>query len=261
MTRQHILAFDVETYPDSELVEATSGTDLAHFREGLKQRTGSDFLPPVYHIPIAIAFLRVDPVDHIDVEVHTGSLADERALIEVFWQRCNETLGTEDRATRNGTGLLVSFNGTEFDIPVLELRSLKYALRGNMLVRDPAVHFDVPLFLANYQPARRRGLRLLTLSKLTGLPGKAMIEGSQVQSYFDAGRLAEVGKYCLLDVLQTYLLFLRCQLLAGMTQSEYESAIRSLSFFLSASSDPNVKGAFAYLEDAVRNTLGVESVS
>lgn len=253
-----ILAFDIETYPDTKLVETTHGVGLTAFREDLRRRTGSDFLPPIYHIPIAIAFLKTDAsFRDISVEVHTGVLDDERSLLEMFWRHCREVL--EAKGSSDRRGLLVSFNGTDFDIPVLEVRALKYALSANPLVRDPACHFDVPLFLANYQPARKRGLHLATLAKLIGLPGKAMLDGSQVQSRFEMGSLNEIGKYCLLDVLQTYFLFLRCQLLNGMDPGDYENAVRSLAAFLSTSDDPNVEGAFVYLENALRTTLAVES--
>ena len=247
MRQPEILVFDIETYPDSSLVEAANGTDLARFREELNRRTGSDFLPTVYHVPIAVAFLRTDKTfSEISVEVHTAVPAEERSLIEMFWNKSGEILGTTREHPRGG--VLVSFNGTEFDIPVLETRALKYALQANPLVRDASSHFDIPLFLAHDVPARKRGLHLAALAKLVGLPGKTVLDGSQVRSTFDNGGLSEIGRYCLLDVLQTYFLYLRCQLLRGMSLDDYESAIRSLSVFLSNSEDSNVRAVFQHLE-------------
>jgi 3'-5' exonuclease len=252
MKHQEILVFDIETYPDSSLVEATSGIDLAHFREDLKRRTGSDFLPVPYHVPIAIAFLKTDRAfREINVEVHTAVPAEERSLVETFWNTSGAILGMTAEYARKG--LLVSFNGTEFDIPVLEMRALKYALQANPLVRDSASHFDIPLFLAHNVPARKRGLHLATLAKLIGLPGKALLNGDQVQATFDEGGLSEIGKYCLLDVLQTYLLYLRCQLLVGMNVDEYETAIRSFGEFLTNSRDFNVRAVYHHFE----NTLSI----
>jgi len=251
MERSQILAFDVETYPDANLVEATHGIGLADFRKDLKARTGSDFLPQIYHIPIAIAYLRTDTsFREVCVEVHTGTLPEEQSLVERFWRHCDSVFGAAGSSEQGG--LLVSFNGAEFDVPVLEVRALKYALRANPRARDPRFHFDVPLFLANAQLTRNRGLHLATLAKLIGLPGKAMLDGSQVQSQFELGLLSEIGKYCLLDVLQTYLLFLRCQVLQGLSFVEYRGAVRSLGDFLSTSTDPNVVGASVYLESALR---------
>jgi predicted PolB exonuclease-like 3'-5' exonuclease len=253
-----VLVFDIETYPDAGLIQAAHGIELAAFRKDLKSRTGSDFLPPIYHIPIVIAVLWADSsFRNISAAVHTADLGDERSLVQMFWRHCDEVLGTPGNTARGG--LLVSFNGTEFDVPVLELRALKYTLRANAHARDPEYHFDVPFFLANFQPSRRRGLHLATLSKLIGLPGKAMLDGSEVQSQFERGNLREIGKYCLLDVLQTYLLFLRCQVLQGMSATQYGDAVRSLTDFLSSSEDPNVTGASVYLESALSRADGVES--
>lgn len=257
MVWPRILAFDIETYPDAGLVEATHGTDLAHFREDLKARTGSDFLPPIYHSPIAIGVLRTETSFR---EPHAEVLTidrGERSIVEAFWRQCDDVLGVT--GSPEGGGLLVSFNGTEFDVPVLELRALKHGLRANLRARHPTSHFDVPLFLANSQPSRKRGLHLATLSKLVGLPGKAMLDGGQVQARFEMGLLDEIGKYCMLDVLQTYLLFLRCQMLSGMTLSDYDAAVRSLADLLSTSEDPAVVGASVYLENALRAALSVES--
>jgi predicted PolB exonuclease-like 3'-5' exonuclease len=258
MESRKILAFDIETYPDLKLVEA-QGTDLSSFRDELKRRTGSDFLPPIFHVPIAIAFLEVhSEFREMRVEVLTAVPDQERSLVGAFWQKCDDLFGATDNGENNG--LLVSFNGMEFDIPVLEIRALKYALRGNLRARDSEFHFDVPLFLANYQPSRKRGLRLATLSQLAGLPGKALLEGSMVESRFKSGLLREIGTYCLLDVLQTYFLFLRCQLLSGMTSSAYIAALRSFTLFLSTSDDPNVREVFSYLEGPLQSAISVESV-
>jgi len=71
--------------------------------------------------------------------------------------------------------------------------------------------------------------------------------------------LGEIGKYCLLDVLQTYLLFLRCQVLKGMNLPEYDSAVRSLADFLATSEDPNVVGTSVHLENALKMARDVEA--
>lgn len=248
---RRILAFDIETYPDVHLIEA-EGNSLASFREELKNKTGSAFLPPLYHIPIAIAFLWADLKSHeVSTQVLTGTLGQENFLIETFWRNCDDLIGRQEAV--RGEGLLVSFNGNQFDIPVLELRSLKYGLRGNPLVREPAFHFDVPLFLANYKDSLKRSLRLSALSKLVGLPGKPMMDGSLVQSRFESGALDEIGRYCLLDVLQTYILFMRCQLLCGGSQDDYEESIRALALFFATSQDPSIRELSSYLSDSLRS--------
>jgi predicted PolB exonuclease-like 3'-5' exonuclease len=41
------------------------------------------------------------------------------------------------------------------------------------------------------------------------------MNGAMVQEYYESGRLAEIHRYCLTDVIQTYFLFLRVELMRG----------------------------------------------
>ena len=53
-----------------------------------------------------------------------------------------------------------------------------------------------------------------------------MIEGEDVEYLFRQGRQKEINQYCITDVLQTYLLFLRVELLRGkLGTAEYEAAV------------------------------------
>ena len=58
------------------------------------------------------------------------------------------------------------------------------------------------------------------LAKLIGLPGKYTIAGEDVEYLFRQGRLKEINQYCMTDVLQTYLLFLRVELLRGKLDAQ-----------------------------------------
>ncbi len=240
------LVFDIETYPDKKLIEHVHGKDVQEFRAELARQTGSDFLPTIFHIPIAIAVLLTDAeFGTLRIEVRTAPPEQERELLEYFWATSNEI------AASSG-GTLVSFNGSDFDLRVLEQRALRYALRCNTAFRGLDHHFDIPLFLANFQPARKRGLTLNALSKHLGLAGKPILEGSQVQSAFERGDLQQIGQYCLLDVVQTYLIFLRCQVLLGLQHSLYERAVEAISTYIAESSDPCVRGVGLHIGEAVQ---------
>jgi len=53
-------------------------------------------------------------------------------------------------------------------------------------------------------------------SKVIGLPSKPDdIDGSQVEALINAGRIEVVADYCKNDVLNTYLIWLRHELLRG----------------------------------------------
>jgi predicted PolB exonuclease-like 3'-5' exonuclease len=67
------------------------------------------------------------------------------------------------------------------------------------------------------------------LAKLIGLPGKYNIEGEDVEYLYRQGRQKEINQYCVTDVLQTYLLFLRVELLRGkLDPQSYQTIIAAV---------------------------------
>jgi predicted PolB exonuclease-like 3'-5' exonuclease len=77
----------------------------------------------------------------------------------------------------------------------------------------------------------RGGLNLLL--KVIGLPGKGALDGSRVQDYYEAGRLDEIRRYCRRDVIQTYFLFLRVELMRGrLDQAGYRAASAASAPFM-----------------------------
>jgi predicted PolB exonuclease-like 3'-5' exonuclease len=67
--------------------------------------------------------------------------------------------------------------------------------------------------LAMYQP--RNNAALDDVAKLAGFPGKLGMDGSRVWEAFQGGKIAEIRNYCETDVVNTYLLYLRFQLMRG----------------------------------------------
>ena len=124
---------------------------------------------------------------------------------------------------------LVSWNGSGFDLPVLHYRMLRHGIAAptywdmgerdrdfkwnNYLNRYHARHLDLMDVLAAYQARGRASLEHTAL--LLGLPGKLGMSGDQVFDYWKAGRLAEIRAYCETDVFNTYLVWLRFQLIRG----------------------------------------------
>lgn len=67
------------------------------------------------------------------------------------------------------------------------------------------------------------------MARLIGLPGKVGVDGSQVEGLYRAGQLEVIKSYCLADVAQTSLLFLRFRLLQGaMGYVEYRRCATDL---------------------------------
>lgn len=227
------LVFDIETRVDKALVKQIHDPENAltleqaydKARDQILERSGqqSDFFPLPYHIPIAIATIQADE----NYRIHAlGSLGVDRfseaELITRFWQ------------IFEGAATLVTFNGRGFDLPVLEIQALRHGLslpryfaagtfRGSRY--SDAYHIDLCDFLANFGAAQRRG-SLDVFARLIGLPGKYTIAGEDVEYLFRQGRLKEINQYCMTDALQTFLLFLRVELLRGKLNAEsYRAAI------------------------------------
>ena len=227
------LVFDIETRVDKELVktvydpENALTVDQAYdtARDHILEQSGqkSDFFPVPYHIPIAISTLQADENYRIQSLGCFGvDRFSEMEVISRFWKIFESARQT-----------LVTFNGRGFDLPVLETRALKFGIpieryftggyRGNRY--SDTLHIDLCDYLSNFGAAFRRN-SLDVLAKLIGLPGKYSIEGEDVEYLYRQGRQKEINQYCVTDVLQTWILFLRVELLRGrLNPPNYRLAI------------------------------------
>ena len=237
--------FDIETRIDKSLVQAVYFPQAAEeglsdddvyrrMQQRLREEQGNDFFPLSFHLPISIAVGQVNEervltaVETIQATDTAQSGTAEEALVRAFWER-------QERFS----GALVSFNGRGFDLPVLELQALKHGCRipryfnGKARYRfSDEGHYDLYDFLTNYGVHRLRG-GFNALAKLIGLPGKTGIDGSMVQQLWEDGRLDDIHRYCRSDVIQTYFLFLRVELMRGrITQQQYDTATEQSASFL-----------------------------
>ena len=80
-----------------------------------------------------------------------------------------------------------------------------------------------------------RGLKLDTLCASLNLPGKYDVHGDQVMELFFDGKIDKINEYCESDVLNTYWLFLKYELLRGnLTLDDYADDISVMSEWLAA---------------------------
>jgi hypothetical protein len=64
------------------------------------------------------------------------------------------------------------------------------------------------------------------LAKLMGFPGKLGMDGSAVWKGYCEGRIGEIRDYCETDVVNTYLVFLRFQLMRGVfDRAHYDAEV------------------------------------
>ncbi|MGE5616903.1 MAG: 3'-5' exonuclease [Bacillota bacterium] len=231
-----VLVFDIETVPDAAGLRRVWGLDasvsdaavveLAMQRR--RQATGSEFLPPHLHRVVAIA-CALREGDTVRVWSLGSAAEGEREIVQRFFD------GIEKY-----TPQLVSWNGSSFDLPVLHYRALVHGIAGccywdlgdnnkdfkynNYLGRFHTRHLDLMDVIAGYQ--NRAWAPLDEIARLTGLPGKLGMDGSQVWGAFTRGEIAAIRDYCETDVANTYLLFLRFQLIRGiLTAEEYEKEV------------------------------------
>jgi predicted PolB exonuclease-like 3'-5' exonuclease len=82
-------------------------------------------------------------------------------------------------------------------------------------------HIDLQEILTNYGSTWFRG-GLNLAATLLGKPGKMHVQGDMVYDMYCAGRIAEINEYCRCDVLDTYFVFLRANVLMGKLTLEQE---------------------------------------
>lgn len=225
----NVFVFDIETVPDvaagrrlyklDELSDADVANAMFHKR---RQEIGSDFLRHYLHRVVAIsAVLRTR--DQLKVWSLGSPESPERELIERFFAGVERYSPT-----------LVSWNGRGFDLPVLHYRALFHSVPAprywetgegdasfrwnNYISRFHQRHTDLMDVIAGYEG--RCTAPLDELATLLGFPGKMGMNGAQVWDSYQAGDLAGIRNYCETDVLNTFLVFLRFELIRGRLSPE-----------------------------------------
>jgi len=231
--------FDIETRIDKKLLNQVffSGEGIdddeacRRYFDDRRKRGASDFPPITLHVPISIAIGDVAD-NHVLRSVESLAMADysEEKLVREFWERADRF-----------SGCLVTFNGRVFDLPVLELQALRYGIAAPAHFVEPGGgrsryietrHLDLCDFIANHGAIRLQGGMNLLL-KMIGMPGKGETDGSQVQEMYETGRLDDIHRYCRNDVIQTYFLFLRTELMRGrIDEGAYRAAYDGSAHFL-----------------------------
>jgi predicted PolB exonuclease-like 3'-5' exonuclease len=243
------LVFDIETVPDVDFGRRRYGLDgladeqVAKAMFALRrQQTGSDFLPPEQQRVVAVS-CALRSGDAFKVW-SLGELAStEGELIQRFFE------GIEKFSPN-----LVSWNGSGFDLPVLTYRALLAGAQAprfwelgdgddtfrynNYLNRYHWRHTDLMDVLSGFH--HRNRVSLASMACLLGLPGKLGFDGAQVWDAWQAGDLAGIRRYCETDVLNTWLIYLRFQLLRGqLGREEHGEELARVRTCLGSSKEPH----------------------
>jgi len=244
------LVFDIETVPDVELgrrIHGLNGLPDAEVAKAMfalrRQETSSDFLPHEQHRIVAISCVR-----RYEDKFNVWSLGDLASPEEELVRRFFDGI---DRYEPD----LISWNGSGFDLPVLHYRALQAGVQAkcywktgdddqafryrSYLSRFHWRHMDLMDILSAYQ--KRASASLEDITGLLGLPGKLGFSGAQVWDAWLAGNLAGIRHYCETDVLNTWLIYLRFELMrAKLTRERYAEEVERVRVFLRNAREPHL---------------------
>jgi predicted PolB exonuclease-like 3'-5' exonuclease len=250
MTMQKVLVFDIETIPDIEGarrlydLHGLSDEDVAravfHKR---RQQANTEFLRHHLHKIVAISAVLASG-DQFRLWSLGDEDSDEQDLLRRFYA------GLERYTPR-----LVSWNGSGFDLPVIQYRSLLYPINAarywdtgqhdasfrsnNYLSRFHQRHTDLMDVLSGHQP--RAAIGLDEIATLCGFPGKSGMDGGAVWQTWLDGDIAKIRSYCETDALNTYLVYLNWERNRGNLGAEqYLQQCDSIRAQLKASEQPHL---------------------
>jgi predicted PolB exonuclease-like 3'-5' exonuclease len=215
VTISNVFAFDIETVPDVEFGRRLHGLDgLSDKQVGYvmqtrqREQTGSEFLSLEQHRVVAISV-----------------------------------------AMRTRDGFKV------WSLPVLHYRGLRHCVQAprywetgdeeqafrwnNYISRFHWRHVDLMDVLSGFQGRGR--VALDRMAQLLGLPGKLGMSGEGVWEAYLEGRIEDIRNYCETDVLNTYLIYLRFELMRGrLTPEEHGRECDLVRSSLRAAGRPHI---------------------
>lgn len=246
----NLFVFDIETVPDITagrkilgLDDSLSDADIAQAMFKLRrEQNGSNFLAHHLHRIVAISCV-LRSHDQVKVWSLGEANSTESELIQRFFAGIEKF-----------TPILVSWNGSGFDLPVIHYRSLIHGIAStcywetgddnqpfrwnNYLNRFHERHTDLMDVLGGYQG--RTNAPLDQMATLCGFPGKMGMSGAHVWEAYQANDIQGIRDYCETDVLNTYLLYMRYQLIRGkLSSDQYDKDCETLKETLAMANKPH----------------------
>ena len=226
-----VFAFDIETVPDVELgrriykLDDLSDKQVGYVMQAKRrEEVGHEFLSYEQQRVVAIS-VALRSRDGFRIWSLGEPHSPEAELLQRFYDGIEKY--TPD---------LVSWNGGGFDLPVLHYRALLHGIAApryweggdedqafrynNYLNRYHTRHLDLMDVLSSFQARARVSLQ--AAATLLGLPGKLGMSGDKVWDAYLDGRIGSIRNYCETDALNTFLIFLRFELMRGrLNRDEY----------------------------------------
>lgn len=228
MQHQNLFVFDIETIPDLKAAKRLLNLetdDKNQLREALTKYHleitdgKNSFLRQPFQSVIAISFLEAEIIRDFNgqefyqiKDIRSGGdlASNESDLVKGFFTHLKKNISR-----------LVSFNGKNFDLPVLKYAAMKNDVEAAWLYKmgdkwnnynqkySLDWHCDLADAFSDFGASSR--VKMNELCAAFNLPGKIGVDGSKVMQMFDEGKLQEIRNYCETDVINTYLLYLTYQ--------------------------------------------------
>ncbi|WP_180381748.1 3'-5' exonuclease [Campylobacter lanienae] len=239
----YICVFDCETIPDSDSLRVAYGYDgddesVAKMAlKAQKEQSGSEFLPVCFHKVVTISAVIADEFGRFK-RVSTIAGSSEKEKISEFIKFINDY-----------NPRLISYNGRGFDLPMLMIRAMRYNLDASEYFNtndrvngkdkwcnyrsryDGIFHLDLLDHISDFKAVS--GLKLDLLCSSLNLPGKYDVCGDEVMSLYYNNKQDKIDEYCESDVLNTYWLFLKYELLRGkLNIDDYMDYLNLMSEYL-----------------------------
>jgi len=248
----NVLVFDIETVPDVVTGKGLYGLEGLTDKEVgeimfAKQRQetdgSSDFLRHHLHRVVAISVV-LDTSSKLNVWSLGEIDSKEDEIVQRFFDGIEKYTPT-----------IVSWNGKGFDLPVLHYRALLHGIEAqrywesgdddqafrwnNYLNRYHQRHTDLMDVIAGYE--YRCVAPLTEIATMLSFPGKMGMDGGKVwDSYLD-GDIEAIRNYCETDVLNTYLVYLRFQLIRGkLSKNGYDGECTRVKEMLTKENKPHL---------------------
>lgn len=258
-----VLFFDMEWVPDAagakRLFNLPDETTEPEAMQSLWERAAAydaeknprPFLKYLFSRVVSIAFLSRRPAFRdgdavVDFKLNsfpTLPLSDEPAREEEIISRFLDSLGKH-------CPQLVGFNSAESDLQVLIQRGLVNEISAAGFCRRPDKPWEGIDYFKRWDNEDHLDLmklfsgrwdmipRLDELAKLCGFPGKIDVSGEQVTDLWLAGDLKRIVEYNQIDVLNTYLVWLRIVHFTGHLDDEkYFDELQQFRFFLESEAE------------------------
>ncbi len=249
-----LFVFDIETIPDlksarnllgNEIEESKLGEALTQYHLDITGGKNS-FIRQLFHQVVAISFL--------EAEIHQDDEGGEYYVLKDI--RSGGKVSSSEKELVQGVfqylstlkARLVSFNGRSFDLPVLKYRAMHYGVQAKWVYQSGDKwnsynsryshdwHCDLLDVLSDYGVSAK--IKISEICALLGLPGKIDVDGSQVAELYSQNKIEEIREYCELDVVNTYLIYLRYMHHTGkLSNNSYDACVEDLVAFLQSKAE------------------------